>query len=134
MQKRILVDTNILVDFAKGMGYSRKFFETAKEKYYEICMPKEVYFQAKSLIPKFHRIKGLIEELKSQDIYTVLSITSEEIEYAYGLIKTCFDVAGQDLGEVDRRILAIAKSRNLTLFTVDQNLRKVAKIEKIRLI
>jgi len=131
---KILVDTNILVDFAKGMGYARRFFETAKEKYYEICIPKEVYFQAKNLIPKFHRIKGLIEELKSQDIYIVLSITSEEIEYACSLIKICLEIAGQDLGEVDRRILAIAKLRNLTIFTVDQNLRKVAKIEKIKLI
>jgi rRNA-processing protein FCF1 len=135
MPKRILVDTNILIDFSQGKRYARRFFAEAKEKYYEIILMEEVYAQTKLLSgSRFDRVKLLIEELKSQDIYKRIGTDDKEKDCSEQLVKVCFEVVGQDIGEVDRRIIAVAKLRNLILFSNDGNLKKVAKKEGINIL
>lgn len=133
MPKRILIDTNILVDFSQGKRYARKIFEGAKREYHEIHVMQEVYFEAKRIIPKFGRIKLLLEELKKHGIYERVELTSGEKGYAHQLEQKCIGLLGYDLEEVDRRIIAAAKMRNLLLLSRDTHLNRVAKAEGVKL-
>ena len=134
MQKRILVDTNILIDFAEGMGYTRRFFETVSEKCYEIYVLKDSCFEASRVTKKFDKIQSLMAELNKQDLYHLVGPTEEEKEYSRELIGRCIDFLGYDLSPVDRRIIAIAKFRELAILSKDNDLVKIAKKEKVKII
>jgi len=134
MQKRILVDTNILIDFAEGIGYARKFFETVSEKCYEIYVLKESFFEASRVTKKFDKIQSLMAELNKQDLYYLVGLTEEEKEHSKELIGKCIEVLGYDLGPVDRRIITVAKFRNLAILSKDNDLVKIAKKEKAKVI
>ena len=134
MQKRILVDTNILVDFAEGRGYARKFFEIVSEKCYEIYVLKDCCFEASRVTKKFDRIQLLMAELNKQDLYHLVGLTEEEKEYSRTLIGSCIEVLGYDLSPVDRRIITVAKFRKLAILSKDNDLVKIAKKEKIKII
>ena len=133
MPKRMLVDTNILIDFSQGSGHARKFFEDAKENYHEIHVMQEVYSEAKRIAPNFERITLLLEDLKRYGTYERVELTAKEKEYSHRLEQRCIELIGRDLGEVDRRIIAAAKTRNLILVSRDNDLKKVAKAEGVKL-
>lgn len=134
MPRRILVDTNILVDFSQGKRYARRFFDDVKREYHEIHIMEEVYFEAKRIIPNFGRIRLLLEELKKHGIYERAELTSKEKEYSHQLEQRCIDLLGYDIGEVDRRIISVAKLRNLLLLSRDTYLNRVAKAEGVKLL
>ena len=134
MEKRVLIDTNILIDYSEGVKYATKFFNEAKIKYYQIFILEDVYAEAKTKAGAISKIKVLIEELIKCDIFNRVKITDEEKRYSEDLGYKCVEVLGYDLDRTDKRLIAIARKRNFVIFSADKDLIKIAKIEKIKVI
>ena len=129
----ILVDANIIISFIDCEGYARRFFAQAMSKQHILHFLPDVYDESVRVTNDPGAIKRLFSEMVKYEIYTRVYLTEDEDCAASALSGRCLSLFGHNLSRTDRRLAAVAKNRGICLFTMDKELKELARSEGVRL-
>jgi len=132
MQKKVLADTNIFVYYSEGRKDAVSFFKKVRVlDDFCIYVLEDVYAEAKTVSFNFDKIRNIISELYSKGIYQRVKLNEQEKEYAEKLSQRSIEEFGHVIDRTDRRIIAVAKFRNLKIHSNDNELLILAQKEGI---
>ncbi len=133
---KVLADTSIWVEFfRKHPQLSQKSLQAfsllLEEKQVVTIHPIEAEALSGSIAPSQESfIRSFFEMLEHVDIdWNLKSIWKKIIDLAYSARRNSISIPGV----VDRMILITAQELNLTLWTLDRALQKLAEIQKVKL-
>jgi len=126
----ILVDTNVFIDYSEGEPYACRFFREAMEKGREIGIIPKVYFECKQMATEFYKIETILGELERYGILRKIVPNRQEEKYAILLNKKSRPL-GKFLDDADRLLIAIGKSRNMSIFSKGRALCEIANLEQV---
>lgn len=127
MNKRYLIDTNILLrfllqDITSQYNQAEKFFLDAKNGKIDLIIPQIVIFEANFALKKFYHLKKeeIVEKLKSLVSTDYVQVESRDIfQQVFILYKE------NNVSLVDCFLIAKANAEKAELFTFDQKLKKL---------
>jgi len=132
MQKKVLVDTNVFVYYSEGRKDAVSFFKKVRcLGDFCIYVLEDVYAEAKTVSLNFDKIQNLISEMYSKGIYQRVKLSEQEKEYAETLNQRSIEEFGHIIDRTDRRIIAVAKFRNLKIYSNDNELLILAQKEGV---
>ncbi|MFH0986548.1 MAG: PIN domain-containing protein [Candidatus Micrarchaeota archaeon] len=128
----ILVDANVLIDYAEGAQYAVSFFNKAMRENYEIKVVTAVYEEARLMSDSFNKIETLISMLRKYSIYEKIIPTEQERTAAKKMFQECAR-AGRALDFADVLQIVIAKQTSWMLFTRDREMKETALKKGVKL-